>query len=149
MRSLIIVAALVALFPLTASAQSIEGVWERVDITYEGGPNPETVKEQGFVIFMDGHFSVLEVNTTEQRPLWDSSTTDAERLANFQSFVAGAGTYEMGDGTVTLRTTIAGVPNQVAGDPLVFQISFEGGVFTSVITQANGAKATRRYVRVE
>ena len=119
-----------------------------MDITYEGGPNPRTVKEQGLVIFMDGHFSVLEVNTAEQRPSWDSSTTDAERLANFQFFVAGAGTYEMGDGTVTLRTTMAGVPNQTAGDPLVFQISFEGGVFTSVITNPNGSIATRRYVRV-
>ena len=62
MRSLIVAVALVALFPLTTSAQSIEGAWERVDITFEGGPNPRTLEGQGFVIFMDGHFIVLEVN---------------------------------------------------------------------------------------
>ena len=97
----------------------------------------------------DHHFAVLEINTADQRPLWDESTTDAERLANFQFFAAAAGTYEMGDGTITLVVTIAGVPNQVAGDPLIFQISFEGDSFTSVITNQNGVTATRRYARVK
>ena len=73
--------ALVALFPLATSAQSIEGVWERVDIKFEGGPNPRTVEKLGYVILMEGHFSVLEVNGSEPRPVLGDSPTDAERLA--------------------------------------------------------------------
>ena len=42
---LIVAVALVALFPLTASAQSIVGAWERVSITIEGGQNPRTVSD--------------------------------------------------------------------------------------------------------
>ena len=150
MRYLIVAIAFVALFPLTTSAQSIVGAWERVSITFEGGPNPRTVNQKGFAIFTEDHIAVLEVNTADQRPLWDGSTTDAERLANFQFFAAGAGTYEMGGGKITLNLTIAGVPNQVAGDPLVFDISFEGNdLFTSVITTPDGVTSTRRYARVK
>ena len=148
MRGLNIAVALLALFPMTTSAQSIVGAWDRVDITFEGGPNPRTVGQKGIAIFTEDRFAMLEDNTTGRRPLWNDSTTDAERLANFQFFNAGSGTYEMRDGTVTLHLTVAGVPNQVLGGPPTFRISFEGDSMTSVTTNSDGETVTRRYIQV-
>ncbi len=149
MRYLIIAVALVALFPLTTSAQSIVGAWERVSITIEGGRNSRTVNQKGFAIFTENHIAVIEDDTMGRRPLWDESTTDAQRLENYRFFSAGAGSYEMGDGKITLHLAIAGRPNMVGG-PLVFDISFEGNdSFTSVITNANGVTFTRKYTRVK
>ena len=138
--------------PAQTSAQSVEGVWERVDIVFEGGPNPRTLQEQGFGIFMDGHFIVLEVNglTSGPRPVLGDSPTDAEILAVVGPFAAVAGTYETTSGSITLHPTMTKVPFAGTAPPAVFELEFQGNdSWTSAITNSNGVTQTRRYVRVD
>ncbi len=151
MRSFIIAVALVALFPLTTSAQSFEGAWQRVSATFEGGGNSRTSTQPSLILVTAGHFAGVEINTDEPRPLFERSTSDAERLAAFQGTISGAGTWEMNGSTVTLHTTAAMNPNLMAeGSLLTFEVSFEGNdSMTSVFTFPNGSTITRRYVRVD
>ncbi len=150
MRYLIVAVALVALFPLTTSAQSIEGVWERVDAVFEGGPNPRTVQEKGFGIFLEGHFSVLEDNSNAPRTGLGDSPAPADVLAALSGFGAVVGTYEMTSGGITLYPTMANVPADVDFPPAVFELEFtDNDSWTSKITNPNGAHVTRRYVRVK
>ncbi len=150
MRYLIVAVALVALFPLTTAAQSIEGVWERVDAVFEGGPNPRTVQEKGFAIFLEGYFSVLEDNSNAPRPAPGGSPPPADVLAALAGYGAVVGTYEMTSGGVTLYPTMANVPNDVDFPPAVFGLEFkDNDSFTSTITNPNGEHVARRYVRVK
>ena len=151
MRYFIVAIALVALFPLTTSAQSIEGVWERVDAVFEGGPNPRTVKGKGFGIFLEGHFSVLEDNRNAPRPELGDSPTMADLGAGLAGYGAVVGTYEETSGRVTLHPTMANAPQDVDFmPPAVFGLAYkDNDSWTSTITQENGVHETRRYVRVK
>ena len=65
MRKLIVAVALVALFPLSASAQSVVGVWRLVEAGPEGNTAPV---QSGMSIFTQTHFSFMADQASEPRP---------------------------------------------------------------------------------
>ena len=149
MRYFIIVIALVALFPLTTSAQSLEGGWQRTSITFEGGQNPGTSTQPSFVMFTAGHFVAMEINSPEPRPaLWDSPSP-ADIAAAIGPFAALAGPYEMNGSTLVINPSMGHMPG---ADSLTFtfETSFDGNdSMTSVVTNPDGSTTTRKYVRIE
>ncbi len=148
MRYLIVAVALVALFPLAASAQSLEGVWQRTEITFEGGGNTTTVTQPGLTIFTDTHVASLEDNSPTPRSPLDSPSDD-ELLAALRVYTAVAGPYEMNGSTLTVTPATAANPNQI-NTVFTFEISFDGNdSMTSVATNPNGATQTRKYTRVK
>ena len=62
MRYLIVAVGLVALFPLTTAAQSIEGVWQRTEIVFAGWPATVRSTQPGLSIITDTHIATLEDN---------------------------------------------------------------------------------------
>ena len=148
MRYLIVAVALVALFPLTTSAQSLEGVWQRTEITFEGGGNTTTVTQPGLTIFTDTHVASLEDNNSTPRSALDSPSDD-ELLAALRVYTAVAGPYEMNGSTQTLTITTASAPNLI-NTVMTLEISFDGNdSMTSVVRNPNGTTVTRKWVRLE
>ena len=149
MRYLIVAVALVALFPLTTAAQSLEGGWQRTSITFEGGPNPGTSTQPSFVMFTAGHFMAMEINSPEPRPALGDSPSGADIAAAIGPFAALTGPYEMNGSTLVINPSMGHLPG---ADSLTFtfEISFDGNdSMTSVTMNENtGATTTRRYVRV-
>ena len=147
MRSLIIAVALVALFPLITSAQSIVGVWQRTEIVIEGGPSTFRSDQPGLSIITDTHIATLEDNGQALRSTLDSPSDD-EILAALRVYTAAAGPYEMNGSAITFTPTTAANPNQI-NTAIAAEITFDGNdSFTSVITNPNGATQTRKYTRV-
>ena len=109
----------------------LEGVWLITDtttVTPEGtgkGENPQP----GVYIFTKSHFSNMLV-PNEERQLFDSKTTDAEKLAAFSNFVADCGTYEIKGASLITRNFVAKLPNAMlpgkeSGMNISYQFSFE------------------------
>ena len=148
MRYLIVAVGLVALFPLTTAAQSIEGVWQRTEIVFAGGPATVRSTQPGLSIITDTHIAALEDNGQALRTTLNSPSDD-EILAALVVYTAAAGPYEMNGSTITFTPTTAANPNQI-NTAIAAEIAFDGNdSFTSVITNPNGATQTRKYTRVK
>ncbi len=150
MRYLIVAVALVALFPLTASAQSLEGLWQRTQITIEGGGNTVISTQPGLVLFANNYAAVLEDNGQAARSTLGDSSSDDELLAALRVYTAAAGPYEMNGSTLTFTPTSAANPNQI-NTVFTLEITFDGNdSMTSVLrNEDTGGSQTRTYVRVK
>ena len=102
-----------------ATTETPEGTWT------DYNPQP------GVYLFTKSFFSNMLVPDGERR-LFDSETTDAERLAAFTNFVADCGTYEVNDSTLVTRNIVAKLPNAMypnkeSGISIAYQFRFENG----------------------
>lgn len=93
-------------------ANPLRGVWRTTGIT-RTGLNAVTIAlaQPGLVIFTDGYYSIMRVNSDGPRPdlaLADLSTASADTLRAVYGPITGqAGTYEADDETVTFRPQVA------------------------------------------
>ena len=72
----------ILLLPLTASAQSIEGVWRAAEVVIGGGPDEgrhTTDVQPSLYFFTKSHYSVMLVHGWEPRPMLSENPTDEER----------------------------------------------------------------------
>jgi hypothetical protein len=63
---------------------------------------------------------------TDEPVLGSAESTDAEKVAAFDSFIANSGTYELTDSTLTTRPMVAKNPTFMAGGSLTFTYQIEG-----------------------
>ena len=121
LRSSLVLAALTALAVSPAAAQSnaeraraLQGAWRFVETS-----NPRTLQvvdnQQGFRMFVDGHYSWVRVNGLRPRPVVDSTAASAQLWSVYETlFTAQAGTYEVRGDTLITRTTVSESPAAMA-----------------------------------
>lgn len=108
---------------------ALEGVWERLSVTYRGPDTSwtNTRPQPSLYIFTKQYYSMMFVPGTEPRtPFTSSRPTAAERIRAFDTFRASSGTYELQASSLTLRPRVARVPNLMAGDPQGYTYQLRG-----------------------
>ena len=116
-----LVAVVPAAVPAYAQTRPLEGVWTRVELQViaEDGDTVQTDLQPSLYIFTHEFFSVMYIDGSEPRPMRGprskSELTDAEKIAEYDSFIGYAGTYEVDGSTVTLRPRVALNPSFMAG----------------------------------
>ena len=144
-----------ALTPMLASAQSLEGVWRRTEGVTEGGPNAGTISgsdmQPGLLIYTQDHYSVVVLNGTEARPLIPQNPTDADLVATWGPLAAQSGTYEVNGSTITYHRVVAKAAANMLPANATFSREFriDGNTLQTSGTNADGSVTTFTYRRVE
>ena len=117
---------------LTAGKSPLVGAWLIVETTENTPDGSRTNKnpQPGLYLFTEGHFSNMIV-PREERPLFDSETTDAEKLAAFSNFIADSGSYEVKGSRIFTHNIVAKVPRAMRLDRkpssgISYKFSFDG-----------------------
>lgn len=154
MRSLVValVVGLLALSAPTTQAQSIEGIWQIVEVEVQGGPNAGTYPAQGgLLVYGERHFAwVLDLNEEPRPPI--ESPTDAQMAANLQLFTAVSGTYELDGSTLRYHHRVNVNPAGTLPEnlPQVRELTrLTSDRLETIATNADGVTTILRYRRVE
>jgi hypothetical protein len=130
---------LMTLAPLGfASAQDVAGAWRLDEIKVDAKAVKFANANQ--YLFTKSHFSIIRVEGDKPRSTesWTSMTPDQVVDTYVKQFTASGGTYEMKDGVLTLRTTIAKNPNiMTRGDWIAYAVRFSGDTMTLTATTTN------------
>ncbi len=143
-RLTVVAVALVALFPCTASAQSIEGAWRLAE--YSSPDGPTYTEPASLMIFADGYYSRMFVRTNDTRQPLTQASTDADRVAAWTPFVSNSGTYTLDGSTLTLLADVAKMPS-TNRTPTTFQVQIEGNTLVLTGSAEGVADTTQRWVR--
>jgi len=126
--------------PLLAQSE-LNGVWSIAEVS---GHNAEgdwewNPVQPSLYIFMDGYYSMAQVNGSEPRPLmpdgttWDNMTEDQLRsVCSTAVFSANSGTYEVSGSSLTTRPMVAKWPNFMEGGSASYTYSMETDMLTLV-----------------
>ena len=107
--------------PQVVSAQKapLEGAWKIVKVSYT---SPDTSwthhdPQPSLYIFAKAHYSIMYVQDTKPRAQFaeQGNSTDEEKLAAYNSFVANSGTYDVKGSMLTIRPIVAKNPNFMSG----------------------------------
>jgi hypothetical protein len=112
----------------------LDGVWQAVEVTYDGPAGPITVKPgPNLTIFSGTHYSRIDVQTDKPRPVLEnpSDATADELRQTWGPLVAEPGTYEIADNKMTLRPIVAKNPAAMAPNvALVYSYKLEADTLT-------------------
>ena len=134
--------------PALVSAQSdLHGTWKIVEAsgfnTIQGDWKVDTV-QPSLYIFVDGYYSIIQVNGSESRPLmpegttWATMTEDQLRsVCSSNAFTANSGTYEINGTSVTTRPSVAKWPNYMEGGSTTYSYGLDNGIL-SLFTEGEG-----------
>lgn len=148
----------VAPAPPRARRAPLEGVWQRLSVTYRGPDTTWTnVRPQpSLYIFTKGYYSMMFVPGTAPRtPFTSGRPSAAERVTAFDSFRASSGTYEVRDSSLTVRPRVARVPNLMAGESQDYTYQLRGDTLWLTLDYPWAADTTRlarvrvRLIRLE
>ena len=110
--------------PAPSAKGSLTGAWKIAHAAYSG-PDTSWVltdPQASLVIFTEHHYSMMYVPGQTPRALFRESTpTDAEKIAAYDSFIANSGTYVVTDSTLTTRPIVAKNPS-FTGLSFVFRL---------------------------
>ena len=119
------------------------------------GPNARTITnpQASLYIFTKKHFSFVEIRGEKPRPdLPQKDPTDAQKVATWTPFWAGAGTYEVKGTTWTFHPIVAKNPIE-PGAFTIWDFKIEGNTLTMTLkaTKAGpiATPPTYKLVRVE
>ena len=114
---------LLLLFTFTfAAAQSIKGAWEyeKVIVNNQDGETVIDEMQPSLLMFMDKHYSIAFVRSTEARELLPEGVNrenmTPEQWKNMgMTYVSNSGVYEISGNKINLMPTIAFFPNYMNG----------------------------------
>jgi hypothetical protein len=120
--------------PVGVGAQSrslLEGVWKVVELSSRV-PGAEwaiaTPPYSSLYIFTPRHYSYMFAPGAGPRRLFagdPNQPSDAEKVAAYDSIVAGSGTYVLVGTTLTMIATLHKNPNEMTGEPLRYSVEIE------------------------
>jgi hypothetical protein len=137
---------------------SVVGAWK---ITEQWSRSPgdawtaRAVPNASLYIFTETHYSYMYVPGAEPRRRFTGDPnrpTDAEKVAAYDSFVAGSGTYALTGSTLTLQALVHKNPNEMAGEPLNYDVEIGANTLRMTIANPPFARGQERrtvLVRVE
>ena len=109
-------------------AQNLKGAWKIVEQSGRSPGGDWTVGATPYLslyIFTDKHYSYMFAPGLGPRRLFagdPNQPTDAEKVAAYNSFVAGSGTYTLTGSTLTLNAVLHKNPNEMNGHPLKYEV---------------------------
>jgi Lipocalin-like domain len=111
---------------------SLRGVWkvsEQSTRSVGGAWSIGPVPYLSLYIFTDQHYSYMFAPGTGPRRLFagdPNQPTDAEKVAAYDSFVAGSGIYALSGSVLKLTAILHKNPNEMMGEPLAYNVEFDG-----------------------
>jgi hypothetical protein len=97
----------------------IEGVWKAawIESVWSDGRSINPDPQPGLYIFTSDHYSMTWIPGAQSRKpsvqTW--FPTDAEKIADFNTVIVNAGTYELKDSTLTTHPIVAKTPEFMGG----------------------------------
>jgi Lipocalin-like domain len=128
-----------ALTDQASPARNLQGAWKIIEVaTRSPGGNwaISTPPHLSVYIFTSRHYSYMFAPGTGPRRLFvgdPNQPTDAEKVAAYDSIVAGSGTYDLTGSTLTLNAILHKNPNEMAGEALKYAVEIEGPVLRLTI----------------
>ena len=118
----------------------LAGAWRitEASVTSPDTSYTDTDPQPGLYLFLDRHYSTLLVPGPERASFTDE-TTDAERLAAYENFIANTGTYTVSDSTLTLQHIVTKFPNVMSGT-LTYTYQVEGNTLRLTLSDAAWAE---------
>jgi hypothetical protein len=141
-----LIAILIALFlSVSATGQKIQGVWSVTEVTTTGTDgSTRQATQPSMYLFTKTHYSIIVVASSDPRPDIDVEKATAEELRTVfvNNFIANAGTYEVKDGKLTMRPTVAKSPGFMQpGTFSTMSMKIEGNMLTLVSDSSNNGPA--------
>ena len=119
---------------VNAAAQSrspLQGVWKVLDVSFRVPGADWTVATPPYLsiyIFTPKHYSYMFTPGAGPRRLFagdPNQPSDAEKVAAYDSIVAGSGTYILEGTTLTMTTILHKNPNEMTGEPLRYSVEID------------------------
>jgi hypothetical protein len=131
-------------------ARNLQGAWKIVEVaTRSAGGNwaISTPPYLSIYIFTSKHYSYMFAPGTGPRRRFvgdPNQPTDAEKVAAYDSIVAGSGTYDVTGSTLTLNAILHKNPNEMAGEALKYAVEIDGPVLRLTIVNPPFAPGRER-----
>ena len=139
-----------SLATFTQAQGSLEGAWQLQELMVSGGPNEGTNTDPDLhlILFTGGHYSRLVNFAT--RPSVGSSqpTTDEDRIANYITFRANSGTYEVSGSKLMFHFMLSLNPSAV-GFTQEVEYRIEGDKLITTEAPAENVVTRRTYTRLD
>lgn len=106
----------------------LPGVWKVIEQAFRTPGAVWTVNTAPYLsvyMFTQKHYSYMFAPGTGPRRLFagdPNQPTDGEKVAAYNSFVAGSGTYVLAGSTLTLTAMLHKNPNEMTGAPLKYEV---------------------------
>lgn len=127
------------------SVNPLQGVWSVSEMTPGSGSATITPSQPGLFIFTEGYYSAVHSLGGEprSRSAVSFNATAEEKVAQYDSIIVNAGTYDVSGSTATFRPQIAKSPEFVGGQSTMnFQIDGDVLTFTETkVVAADGVSA--------
>jgi hypothetical protein len=120
--------------PVAVGAQSrspLEGVWKILELSSRAPGADWTVATPPYLsvyIFTPKYYSYMFAPGAGPRRLFagdPNQPSEAERIAAYDSIVAGSGTYILEGTTLTMTAILHKNPNEMTGEPLRYSVEIE------------------------
>jgi hypothetical protein len=135
----------------TASASTaLKGAWKIVEQSRRSRGGDWTVGVPPYLslyVFTDKHYSYMFAPGQAPRRMFagdPNQPTDAEKLAAYDSFVAGSGTYTLTGSTLTLTAVLHKNPHEMTGQPLKYEVEILGSTLRMTIANPPFAPGLER-----
>jgi hypothetical protein len=135
----------------TASASAaLKGAWKIVEQSVRSPGREWTVGAPPYLslyIFTDKHYSYMFAPGPAPRRLFagdPNQPTDAEKVAAYNSFVAGSGTYTLTGTTLTLNAVLHKNPHEMNGHALKYEVEILGSTLRMTIANPPFAPGLER-----
>lgn len=117
-----------------APVNPLHGVWSMTAVNPGGGGAPIDPSQPGLFIFTEGYYSEVSSLGADPRPLSAAgfNPTSKEKVAQYDTIIVNAGTYEVDGPTIIFRPMVAKTPEFIGGHSTMdFQIT--GDVLTLTV----------------
>ncbi|HET7697918.1 MAG TPA: lipocalin-like domain-containing protein [Vicinamibacterales bacterium] len=117
--------------PGAQSRSPLEGVWKVVELSTRAPGADWTAATPPYLsvyIFTPRHYSYIFAPGAGPRRLFaggPGQPSDAEKIAAYDSIVAGAGTYTLEGTTLTMTAVLHKNPNEMTGEPIRYSVEIE------------------------
>jgi hypothetical protein len=114
------------------SAPNLRGVWRVTEQSTRSAGAAWTVGTVPYLslyIFTEKHYSYMFAPGSGPRSLFagdPNQPTDADKVAAYDSFVAGSGTYALSGSGLTLSAILHKNPNEMKGESLTYTVESDG-----------------------
>ena len=135
----------------TASASpGLKGAWKIVEQSGRSPGGEWTVGATPYLslyLFTDKHYSYMFAQGRGPRRLFAgglNQPTNAEKIAAYDTFVAGSGTYGLAGSTLTLTAILHKNPNEMTGHPLKYSVELDDNTLRMTIDNPPFAPGVER-----
>ena len=131
-------------------AAGVKGAWKITEVWSRSRGGAWTAGATPYLsiyMFTDKHYSYMFAPGREPRRLFaggPSQPTNAEKVAAYDTFVAGSGTYSLTGSTLMLTAILHKNPNEMTGHPLKYSVELDDNTLRMTIDNPPFAPGVER-----